>query len=963
MADSKLSLQIALDHERFSKGLSNVQKRTARAGRLMTDVGKKMSIGLSVPLALIGRRVAETATEFEYQMARVAAISGSAADGLAALTMKAEELGSKTIFTARAVGQLQEEFAKLGFSAEEINQVTESTLSLAQVTGATLPRAAEIAGATLRTFGLEASQIEQVNDVVAVAISKSALDFESFAETMKYAGSQAAVSGISMEQLSAAMGVLANTGVKGSIAGTRLRMIFAKLAQEGGDVEKEFLKVIDGTMTMTEAIDRFGIRAATAIPVLQENREEFHKLNRQLNDSAGTLSVMQEVMDDTSFAVQKKLTSALENLSIQIGKALLPMLNVVLEILIKITNGFAKLPAFLQGVIVTIGALVAVIGPLLFVFGNLLTSMVSLQFLAPGVAAALSTYLLPAIIAITAIGGVVSFLAGLERGMLNVETAAQRMARAEEEATKNSIKQAAPARDLIYAYKNQNTTLDERREILKKLNDMHPETFGNLDAEATSVEDLELRYKDLTKQLFAVARARAYSAEATRLEQERLEAMNKQNIAQQTVDSLKEEQARVEAFNRAQRGVQGTKEGAGVGILAFGGVRELAEAEGIVRDQQGIIDDVTNQMEELERMIKAEGLDAVLKNLYGVGDGGGMGTPGPMTFIQEMERDLARLERFTFLTQGVGGQDTITFQADKLKILNKAVKEFSEIDDPTVRAKFADDIARIQEEIAALAPEVKTLKDQESAFDAYTNALLRFADGQDSIDLRKGLGLFADEGEMLAAQINNQVQLVNFLADALGRENDMYIEQAAVLQDLIDKKEKFNRTQQETAQAADVETDKLRAIADISFGIGQNLGEAADASKTFGQAAMEAFKDAAKAAARYAYMRYLAAVMEDESKPEAISKLVAASVGLGVLTGLVNSIPALAEGGITNGPMLAMIGDNRSGKEAVIPLEKLPSLMGKMGGNKEMELSTRLDGQDLVLASRRAKYNMFRTGR
>jgi len=97
--------------------------------------------------------------------------------------------------------------------------------------------------------------------------------------------------------------------------------------------------------------------------------------------------------------------------------------------------------------------------------------------------------------------------------------------------------------------------------------------------------------------------------------------------------------------------------------------------------------------------------------------------------------------------------------------------------------------------------------------------------------------------------------------------------------------------------------------------------------------------------------------------PSAIGKLVLASTGLGVLTGLVNSIPALAEGGITNGPMLAMIGDNRSGKEAVIPLEKLPSLMSKMGGNKEMELSTRLDGQDLVLATRQAKYNMFRTGR
>lgn len=959
MADSKLSLQIALDHERFSRGLDLVAKRTARAGRIMTDIGKKMSIGISLPLALIGRRVVETATEFEYQMARVAAISGSAAGELGRLTAKAEELGSKTIFTAREVGQLQEEFAKLGFSAGEINQVTESTLSLAQVTSATLPRAAEIAGATLRTFGLEATKIEQVNDVVAVAISRSALDFESFAETMKYAGSQAAVSGISLEQLSAAMGVLANTGVKGSIAGTRLRMIFAKLAQEGGDVEKEFLKVIDGTMTMTEAIDRFGIRAATAIPVLQENRAEFHNLFKLLTNSGGTLDVMQEKMDDTSFAVQRKLTSALENLSIQIGKALLPMLNALLDILITITNGFAKLPTFLQGAIVVLGLLAAAMGPVLIISGAVATAWSQLTIAAPALAAALNTYALPAILAIAAVAGVVSFLAGLETGMKKVETQAERLARANETAASSVAKQTAPIKTLIAAYKNENYTLEERQGILKKLNELAPEYFNNLNAESTSVDDLTKAYKDFAAQIMVVAKARAIQGEVTRLEQERIQAILNQTKAQQKLEAFGPESADEAVLSL---GGGGTASAAGQDN-PFDIAR--AKLQDDIDEFQDVIDNIESQQSDLEALLASDTYRDVLGQLFGSGDGGGggMGTPGPMNFIQEMERDLARLERFTFLTQGIGGQDTITFQADKLKILSKAVKEFSEIDDPEVRAKFADDIARIQEQIASLEPEVNTLKDQKTAFDEYTNALVRFGEGQDSIDLKSGLGLFADEGELLAAQINNQIQLVNFLADALGLENQMYQDQATILADLIAKKKEFNDTQRDTAEDAEVEKDALRAIGDISYGIGQNLGEAADASKTFGQAAMEAFKDAAKAAARYAYMRYLAAVMEDESKPEAISKLVAASVGLGVLTGLVNSIPALAEGGITNGPMLAMIGDNRSGKEAVIPLEKLPSLMSKMGGNKEMELSTRLDGQDLVLATRQAKYNMFRTGR
>jgi len=957
MADSKLSLQIALDHERFSKGLDDVAKRTARAGRMMSDIGKKMSIGISLPLALIGRRVAETATEFEYQMARVAAISGSAAGELERLTMKAEELGSKTIFTARSVGQLQEEFAKLGFSAQEINQVTESTLSLAQVTGASLPRSAEIAGATLRTFGLEASKIEHVNDIVAVAISRSALDFESFAETMKYAGSQAAVSGISLEQLSAAMGVLANTGVKGSIAGTRLRMIFAKLAQEGGDVEQEFLKVINGTMTMTEAIDRFGIRAATAIPVLQENRDEFHKLFQSLRNSAGTLDIMQQKMDDTSFAVQKKLTSALENLSIQIGKALLPILNFLLEILIMITNGFAKMPAFLQGVIVVFGALVAAIGPVLVISGALATMWSQLTILAPGLAAAINTSLLPALGAILAVSVVVSFLMGLERGMKEVQTQAERMARANETAATSIAKQTTPVKNLIAAYKNQNHTLEERQEILNKLNELAPEYFGKLDAETTSVETLTTKYNEFAKSVANVAKARAIQGELQRVEAERLQKIGEQITAQQRLEDIQRRAAAGEQGYAPFQTIKG-------GMLIDPKRQEKESLNVFIRERQKEIEDLEAQQKAFLEMLNSPEFKKALEALFGTGDGGGMGTPGPMNFIQEMERDLARLERFTFLTKGIGGQDTIAFQADKLKILNKALKDFSEIDDPEVRSEFIDQVAEIKKQIESLAPEVKALEDQESAFDEYTKALLRFAKGQESIDLRSTLGMFTDEGDMLSAQISNQASLVHFLADALGRENEMYLEQADILTALIAKKKAFEDAQNKAKEATESNTDALRTIGDISFGIGQNLGEAADASKSFGQAAMEAFKDAAKSAARYAYMRYLAAVMEDESKPEAISKLVAASVGLGVLTGLINSIPALAEGGITNGPMLAMIGDNRSGKEAVIPLEKLPSLMNKMGGgNQDMELSTRLDGQDLVLASRRAKYNMFRTGR
>ena len=356
----------------------------------MQNIGRDMTFGISVPLGIATKAIVDTATEFEYQMARVQAISGASSRSFGMLQKNAEDLGASTIFTATSVGELQEEFAKLGFVSSEIVAVTESTLSLAQVTGADLGRAAEIAGSTLRTFGMEANEVGTVNDIVATAISKSALDFESFAETMKYAGSEAAINGISIQELGAAMGVLANRGVKGSIAGTRLRMIFSKLAKEGGNVHEKFIDLINGNVTMTEAIARFGVRAAAAVPVLQENRDEFFALETAMLQSAGTLSAMQEIMDDTSFSVQRRLISALENLAIQFGKVVLPVFDLFLEVTIAVVNGISMMPMPMKAVIVAVGGFIAVLGPAIYLMGTFRVRMVEITQLAPKMGKAIS---------------------------------------------------------------------------------------------------------------------------------------------------------------------------------------------------------------------------------------------------------------------------------------------------------------------------------------------------------------------------------------------------------------------------------------------------------------------------------------------------------------------------------------------------------------------------------------------
>jgi len=111
------------------------------------------------------------------------------------------------------------------------------------------------------------------------------------------------------------------------------------------------------------------------------------------------------------------------------------------------------------------------------------------------------------------------------------------------------------------------------------------------------------------------------------------------------------------------------------------------------------------------------------------------------------------------------------------------------------------------------------------------------------------------------------------------------------------------------------------------------------------------------------YLLYAKEVMTDKMTPSALGKLALLGAGAGVIAGFISSIPKLAEGGIASGEQLAVVGDNRSGKEAIIPLEKLPGLMAQMGGMGGTRVYGHLDGYDIALSSDRSGKRFQRISR
>jgi len=155
-------------------GLSGVQGGAQKAGTAFKAMGVQLLAALGVTAIIFKivegfKQLITVNKNFEFQMAKVQAITGATSEEMKNLTSNAKALGASTKFTATEVAGLQEEYAKLGFSTDEILNTTEATLMLAEATGSDLAQAANIAGQVLRAFKLDALETQRVTDVMALS--------------------------------------------------------------------------------------------------------------------------------------------------------------------------------------------------------------------------------------------------------------------------------------------------------------------------------------------------------------------------------------------------------------------------------------------------------------------------------------------------------------------------------------------------------------------------------------------------------------------------------------------------------------------------------------------------------------------------------------------------------------------------------------------------------------------------
>lgn len=343
----------------FTDNTNSAGDRMTALGGIMTGVGAAMTKGVTVPLLAAGAGAVKTAADFEAGMSQVQALTGATGTEFEALSEQAKELGSTTMFSASQASDAMSELASAGFTTKEIMSAMPGLLDLAASGNVDLATAAGIASSTLRGFGLEANQATHVSDVLAEAAARTNAGITDMGGAMAYIAPVAAAMGISIEETAAAVGILSNSGIQGSKAGTVLRSALSSLAKPSKEAS-ELMKqlgfnaydangkmlplsgIIGGLQSsmsgltdeqkQNSLVTMFGTEALSGmLALIEAGSDELNNLTEGFKNCDGSAKNMAETMQNNLKGKITAFKSALEGAGIAIGENFLPALTTIVE--------------------------------------------------------------------------------------------------------------------------------------------------------------------------------------------------------------------------------------------------------------------------------------------------------------------------------------------------------------------------------------------------------------------------------------------------------------------------------------------------------------------------------------------------------------------------------------------------------------------------------------------------------
>ncbi len=339
--------------ERFNKQIGGIQgglKRLIQSFKVVAvyTVAGRLFSGL---ISGLGVGVREIIT-FDQALANLKAITGATSGEIAAMRDVIGKTAIRTKFSSTEIAEGMVLLGQAGLSAGESIKAVEAVSDLAAGTLSDFKNVTDLVTTALRAFNIDAGETRRVADVFANAVNKSKLTIDKLRTAFNYVGAGAAQAGLSLEQTTQTMMILANSGLRASTIGTGLRQVLARLLApnaklrtamseygleldkatgESGWFENQIRKLTTvmfdfnkGTVDMSKAYSLFGLRGAQAAAILVNSYMkldgEWDRMLANAKEIGAAQKMMERQAEGLGFKV-KNLTDQLKELAIVMGEA------------------------------------------------------------------------------------------------------------------------------------------------------------------------------------------------------------------------------------------------------------------------------------------------------------------------------------------------------------------------------------------------------------------------------------------------------------------------------------------------------------------------------------------------------------------------------------------------------------------------------------------------------------------
>ncbi len=448
MADGRIIIETSIDNKGAEKGIGELNKKAQDGLKTMN----KAFLLTTTAVAGVGLASAKVGMDFEAGMSKVQAISGATGEDLKMLTDKAKEMGAKTKFSATESAEALQYMAMAGWKTQDMMDGLPGIMNLAAASGEDLAMTSDIVTDALTAFGMKASDSGRFADILASASSNANTNVAMLGESFKYVAPLAGSLGYNAEDTSIALGIMANSGIKASQAGTTLKTALVNMAKptdamagvmdkygisltntdgsmkslkEVMDILRENMGGLDEATKANAASTLFGKESlAGMLAVINASPEDYDKLTGAIYNSEGASQEMADTMNNNLKGSLTLLGSALEGAGIAFyekfsGPAKEVIDNVAKwfsDLTTKLSNG--ELDNTLSG----IATALATVGTGLLVF-NVITIIADFIAVMKGAAAATKLVssaqaVLNAVMAMNPIGWIIIAISALVAGLI-----------------------------------------------------------------------------------------------------------------------------------------------------------------------------------------------------------------------------------------------------------------------------------------------------------------------------------------------------------------------------------------------------------------------------------------------------------------------------------------------------------------------------------------------------------------